>query len=79
MAGIITLLTDPKITKSHQRHIPMPVCKESGLKIFEMEGNQEIQDTILSIHHASVLTVMNTSAIKIIDNHKGSSYVTMYD
>ena len=75
---IIRFLTDQNLTKSHSRHIPMPVCKGLGLKISEMEGDQELQDIILSIHHASALTIMNTPAIKIIENQNGHAYISKY-
>ena len=75
---IIKLLTDQDITKSHNRHIPTPVCIEAGLKITQMEDDQELQDLVLSVHHASALTIANTTAIKIIENQNGKSYVPTY-
>ena len=76
--GIIQLLTNQELTRSHTRHIPTPVCKSSGLKIIEMEEDHDLQDDILSIHHASVLTIMNTDAIKIIENQNGQAYISRY-
>ncbi len=75
---IIKLLTDQDITKSHNRHISTPVCIEAGLKITQMEEDQELQDIILSVHHASALTIANTTAVKITENQNGKSYVTKY-
>lgn len=72
---IIRLLTDQDRTKSHSRHIPMPVCQDVGLKVTEMEGDQELQDIILSIHHSATLTIMNTPAIKIVENQNGRAYI----
>lgn len=43
--AIIRLLTDPNLTKSHARHIPTPTCKSYGLKISEMEKDQDLQDS----------------------------------
>ncbi len=71
-------LTDQDVNKSHSRHIPMPVCQSTGLKIVEMEKDQNLQDNILSIHHASALTISNTSAVKIIENHNGQAYIQTY-
>ena len=75
---ILRLFTDQNITKSHARHIPAPVCKEIGLKIIDIESKQDLQDIILSIHHASALTVMNTRAIKIIENQNRQAYIAKY-
>jgi hypothetical protein len=30
---------------------------------------------VLTVHHSYILTLMNTSAIKIIENHKGVAMV----
>lgn len=76
--GIIRLLTDQNLTKSHTRHIPTPTCKNYGLKIVEMEEDQELQDIILSIHHASALTIMNTHVVKIIENQNKQAYISTY-
>lgn len=75
---IMTLLTDQETTKSHSRHIPAQVCTEYGLKIFKIEDEQELQDIILSIHHATISTLMNTDAIKIIENHQGQAHICRY-
>ena len=75
---IIKLLTDQDITKSHNRHIPTPVCIKAGLKITQMAEDQELQDIVLSVHHASALTIANTTAVKITENQDGKSYVTKY-
>ena len=76
--NIIRLLTDQNLTKSHARHIPTPTCKDYGLKIIEIEKDQDLQDTILSVHHASTLTIMNTPAVKIIENQNGQAYISTY-
>lgn len=75
--NIMDILTDQNITKSHFRHIPTPVCMQSGLKVKYIEDDQELQDIILSIHHASTLTIVNTSS----QNHRksnGQSYISQY-
>ena len=75
---IIQLLTDSNLTKSHARHISTPSCKSYGLKINEIEKDQDLQDIILSVHHASALTIMNTFAVKIIENQNGKAYISTY-
>lgn len=75
---IISLLTNQNITKSHSRHIPTPVCMKTGLKIVEIEKEHELQDIILSIHHASALTIKNTNAVKITENQNGHAYISTY-
>lgn len=75
---ILQVFTEQGITKSHARHIPKSVCHGVGLNIKDIENDQELQDIILSIHHASVLTIMNTHAIKIIENQNAQAHITKY-
>lgn len=58
--------------KTHSRHISPNECKEIGLKITMMEDNQKLQDAILSVHHAFIISLSEPNApIKIVENHKG--------
>ncbi|TKC01238.1 SDH family Clp fold serine proteinase [Pedobacter cryotolerans] len=60
--------------KSHSRHIPKKECIELGLKIIDLETDQELQDAVLTTHHMFFHTFNNTTAIKIIENHLGVAY-----
>lgn len=44
-------------TKSRERHISASKCKEIGLCVRMIEGDQEIQDAVLSIHRAAMPTL----------------------
>ena len=72
---IIKSLTDNDETKSHNRQFSAQKCKDLKLKITMMEDDPKLQDLILSIHHAAILTFSNTAAIKIIENHVGKSHI----
>jgi len=48
-----------------------------GLRIRELEENQEFQDAVLSLHHACMLTFSATPAFKIIENHRGVAFIKM--
>lgn len=76
--GIVSLLTDLEVTKSHSRHIPMRVLKGAGMKVMPMEDDQGLQDAILSIHHAAAFTMSNTHAVKIIESQIGQPFVTTH-
>ena len=73
---IVELLGDHALTKSHARHLSADYCKEIGLKIEMMEKDQELQDAILSLHHACIHTLSSTPASKIIENHLGKAHIT---
>jgi ATP-dependent protease ClpP protease subunit len=61
--------------KSHARHISTEKCKEIGLKIIEMESDNELQDIILTIHHAYMHSLAQSTATKIVENQLGVAYV----
>lgn len=73
--NIIKELGDHAVNKSHARHLSMKKCKDMGLKIIEMESDQELQDLILSIHHICIHTLGATNAFKIIENQDGIAFI----
>ena len=52
-------------------------AKELGLKIYNLEEDDAFQDAVLSIHHCYMHTFSNSSAVKIIENHKGIATVSI--
>lgn len=62
-------------TKAHDRHISMKQAKDLGLSIVPLEGDQKLQDAVLSVHHACVQTLTETQATKIIENQNGVAYI----
>lgn len=73
--GIVKYLNDHGTSKSHARHFNYLTCKEIGLNITLLESDQKLQDSVLSVHHASMLTFDRTPAAKIIENHKGQAFI----
>jgi ClpP class serine protease len=63
--------------KVHDRHIHAEECEKIGLRVehLEAEGNQKLQDLVLTVHHCFMHTIMNTACFKIIENHKGVALV----
>jgi hypothetical protein len=77
---ILSTLCDPNKTKTHARHIGIEECINMGLKILRLEEKIEgtdIQDAILSVHHAYMLTFMLSNQIKIIENHNGVAMIIL--
>lgn len=72
---ILSEFADHEKQKSHQRHISKSSCEKLGLKIFALEENQELQDAVLTVHHAFVHTFLSTNAVKLIENQNGLAYV----
>jgi hypothetical protein len=42
-----------------------------------LEKDQKLQESVLSVHHASILTLAGTNAFKIIENHLGVATVSI--
>ncbi len=74
---IVKILTDYRGNKTHDRHIHLEECEEMGLKVeaLEQDGNQTLQDLVLTVHHCYMHTLMNTAAYKIIENHTGTAFI----
>lgn len=62
-------------SKTHARHISINTCKDLGLKIFELESDDKLQDLVLTTHHAFMHTFSNSGALKIIENQNGVAYI----
>lgn len=75
IANILKELGDHALTKAHDRHISMTKAREIGLVVEAVEDYPKLQDAILSVHHSTILTLTDTSAIKIIENHKGVAFI----
>lgn len=75
--GILKEFGDHQSNKSHSRHISKEKCKSIGVSIVDMENDNELQDLILTVHHAFMHTFSNTGASKIVENHLGVAYVEL--
>ncbi len=72
---IIQELGDHALNKSHSRHLSAQKCSDLGLKITMMETDQELQDAVLSLHHACIHTLSARDAVKVIENHDGIAFI----
>lgn len=75
VSKIIKELADHALTKSHSRHLSMERCRQIGLKIIAFEDNPDLQDAVLSVHHACIHSLSSTAAFKIIENHLGKAFI----
>lgn len=66
---IMAEVGDHAISLTHNRHLSVQKCESIGLNIQRLESDQALQETVLSIHHATMLTFSMTLASKIIENH----------
>lgn len=73
--NIVSFLNNHTDTKTHSRHIHFQEAIDIGLNITMLESDQELQDIVLTVHHAYMHTLANSGAIKIIENHAGSAMI----
>lgn len=74
---IVNELGDHALTKSHARHLSAARCRDMGLVVRMLEDDQRLQDAVLSVHHACILTLAGTNALKIIENHNGVASISV--
>jgi ClpP class serine protease len=72
---VIAELADHALTKSHARHVSFDRAKNIGLKVASLEANDDLQDAVLTVHHACIQTLTETQAYKIIENHRGIAFI----
>jgi len=72
---IVEALNNHADTKMHARHIHADEAKSFGLKISMLEDDDDLQDLVLTIHHAYIHSLSASSAAKIIENHLGHAII----
>ena len=74
-ATIATWLASRQEFLSHGRHISRDALEEKGMLVKKLESNHTVQDLCLSVFHATTHTFGRTKAAKIIENHKGRTFI----
>lgn len=64
---------DHRRHQSHALGITREAAREQGLVIVDLEADEDLQDAVLSVHHAAMHTLQGP-AVKIVENHEGRGY-----
>lgn len=73
---ILNELASHDASKVHDRHYDFNRCKTLGLKVVPLEKNQTLQDAVLSLHHAYLLSIYRLpDSLKYIENQNGQTFV----
>jgi Serine dehydrogenase proteinase len=67
-------LADHGTFRSHSRFIDRAQAKALGLIVDDLEADQQLQDAVLSVFHATTHT-FSGPCVKIIENHLGKAFV----
>lgn len=73
--NIVSKLNEHDDSKTHGRHFNIDFCKNIGLKIMDLESDPELQDDVLSVHHAYMLTLGGSDCTKIIECQNGKAVI----
>ena len=73
--SIVQELGDHSLTLSHSREISLDDLKKLKLKIVEIEEDPDLQDLILSVHYACIITLADSGAYKIIQNQNNQAII----
>jgi hypothetical protein len=71
---IVEFLLSHDVHHAHGRHLHRNELRAQGLEILDLEDDSELQDAVLSIHHACMITVGNHGVNKLIENHNGITH-----
>jgi len=63
--------------RTHARPLDRSYLRSLGMRIDFLEADQQLQDKVLTVFHASMHTFSATPATKIIENHRGSAFIKL--
>lgn len=75
IASIKEIFINHKNSHSHSRRISYHGCLKAGLNVKLIEGNQELQEAVLSLHHCNMILMDMLPIVKVVENNLGSSYI----
>jgi hypothetical protein len=63
--------------RSHGRRVSREDARAQGLNVTDLEDDDDLQDAVLSVHHAVEHTLSATGTAKLIENHHGRAWIKM--
>ena len=73
--AVVSDLGKLQTTLTHDRRISAERIQSLGVRVSRLEDDQELQDIVLSTHHAFTVTLAETTATRIIENQNGIAYM----
>lgn len=65
---ILSLFASHQNTKAHDRHISASECLKIGLEVRMIEEDPDLQDAVLSVHHAATLFMKQNNLVSMVTN-----------
>jgi hypothetical protein len=60
--------------KTHGRPIGIALARSKGLKVTALEDDQRLQEAVLSVFHATMVTFQSTNCLKLVENQNGKGH-----
>jgi hypothetical protein len=61
---------DAKTFLSHGRPVRRDEAREHGIEVKDLEEDPDLQDAVLSVHHAALLSMEKVPIVKLIENNR---------
>lgn len=74
-SDVASWLGDDQVHLSHSRPIVREQLVERGLKVTALEDDPDLQDAVLSVHHAYMHTLGASTVVKLIENQLGRRFL----
>jgi Serine dehydrogenase proteinase len=65
--------------KTHGRPIGIELARAKGLNVSPLEDDQALQEAVLSVFHATMVTFQTTGCVKVVENHLGKGHYIVMD
>lgn len=72
---VVDTISDHHYSKMHAKHFGIDEAKSFGLKIEDLESDNDFQDKVLTVHHAYMLALNQNPIVKIVENQDGVAMV----
>lgn len=76
-ASIAEWFGDYDSFSSHGRRVSPDEAIHKGLNVAWLEEDPQLQDAVLTVHHATMHTLTSTGSSKIVENHHGRAWVKL--
>jgi hypothetical protein len=69
--AITDYLPDYQQFMSHDRRVDRDALRSVGVRVVDLEADQQLQDRVLSVYHSVSHTMTHSGTVNIIENHLG--------
>lgn len=78
VTAVLSVFLNHKRSFSHAKHMSKQECKNAGLNVVDLEADQNLQDAVLSLHHAYMIYFDKFMVSKVVENQQNGSYIQQF-